>query len=195
MKKINSECLVLNADYTPLTIVSWQRAIIWNIKHNNKKYAIDIIDFFKNDFIQGSGDKKHPIPAVVKTKNYLNIGLCNVTFSRKNIFIRDNFTCQYCGSKKDTKNLTYDHVIPKSKWDYNNGKTPTNWTNIVTSCLSCNSKKGNRTPYGANMKLLNSPYRPQKNLKYLPLRSYLLRMRDRIPTEWILYLPQHYLED
>jgi len=67
----NTKCLLLNLDYTPMTIIGWQRALVWSIKHEyNSKYGIEIIDFYKNDFIQGTGNKKYPVPAVAKTKKF-----------------------------------------------------------------------------------------------------------------------------
>ena len=188
MKQINSRCLVLNADYSPLTVVNWQRALVWSIqKQINEKISVEIIDFYKDDFVVGV-NKKYPIPAVIKTNKYFKIHNQHVNFSRKNIFIRDNYTCQYCYNKKDIAQLTYDHVIPKSLWKDKIG-TPTNWTNIVTSCVDCNRKKGNRTPKQANMPLKNLPYMPQKSNKYLPITHFLLKIRSDIPSEWIAFLP------
>jgi 5-methylcytosine-specific restriction endonuclease McrA len=83
--------------------------------------------------------------------------------------------------------LTYDHIIPKSIWNRKQG-SPTTWTNIVTACVKCNNKKGNRTPEQAKMKLLNHPYIPTKHTKYLPITHFLSRIRDDIPSEWSMYL-------
>jgi 5-methylcytosine-specific restriction endonuclease McrA len=189
----HSRCLVLNADYSPLTIINWQKALLWAIKHEyNVRVGVEIIDFYKDDFICGVNNKKYPIPAVVKTAKYFRINNHKVKFSRKNLFIRDGYTCQYCNNIFDTNELTYDHVVPKSVWDNNNG-SPTSWTNIVTACRDCNRKKGNRTPKQANMPLQNFPNKPQKNVKYLPITAYLSMIRSEIPTEWIDYLPESYL--
>jgi 5-methylcytosine-specific restriction endonuclease McrA len=188
----NSKCLVLNADYTPLTIISWKKALVWSYKHEyDPNIGVEIIDFYKNDYILGANNKKHPIPAVVKTSKYFRVNNHKVKFSRKNLFIRDNHTCQYCGSKPDMNYLTYDHVIPKSLWS-NDSQSPTTWTNIVTACVSCNRKKGNRTPKQANMPLYNLPIMPQKQTKYLPIVSYLVKIKD-IPQEWVMYLPESYI--
>lgn len=185
-----SECLVLNSDYTPLAIISWKRALIWSIKYEtNPKYGIEIIDFYKDDFINGV-NRKFPIPAVAKTKRFFKHNNQSVPFSRKNIYLRDNYTCQYCGKQYDIKLLTYDHVIPKSKWP--NNSSPTSWTNIVTACTDCNRKKGNRTPKQANMPLKNFPVQPVKGTRYLPIAIHLLKIKDRIPKEWDLYLPESY---
>jgi hypothetical protein len=192
MQQNHKQCLLLNADYTPLGIISWQKAIIWSMRfNNNPKYSIEIIDFYKNDHINGV-NKKYPIPAVAKTNRFFKLNNHTVTFSRKNIFTRDNFTCQYCNKKQNIDNLTYDHVIPKSKWT-NKKLSPTCWTNIVTACADCNRKKGNRTPKEANMPLINLPIKPCRNLKYLPVINHLSKIKLDIPPEWILYLPDSYL--
>lgn len=188
MEKQHKRCLLLNADYSPLSIISWQKAIIWSLRfEHNPKYGIEIIDFYRNDYIAGV-DKKHPVPAIAKTKRFFKINNQVVTFSRKNIFIRDDYTCQYCHRKYEISSLTYDHVIPKCKW--NNDKHPvTSWTNIVTACTDCNRKKGNKTPKEANMPLDSLPTKPNKNLKYLPITDMLLKIKEDIPSEWIEYLP------
>lgn len=194
MKQENSKCLVLNADYTPLAIIGWRRAIIWSIKNDyNTLSGIQVIDFYKNDYIRCTNNKKLPIPAVARMATYHRVHGFSVNFSRKNLFTRDNMTCQYCGCIKDKKELTYDHVIPKSQWDHALG-SPTNWTNIVTACVYCNRKKGNRTPTQANMPLLSIPAKPNKNIKYLPLSCHLDRIKNNIPSEWLVYLPPSYIE-
>lgn len=193
MKIQNSRCLVLNADFSPLTIVNWQRALIWSIKHEeNPRLGVEIIDFYKNDYIQGANGKKFPIPAVARTIKYFKMNHQRVNFSRKNIFTRDDNTCQYCGIRKDLNELTYDHVIPKSAWKELN-KSPTSWTNIVTACMDCNRKKGSRTPKQANMPLRTMPKEPIKSLKYLPITTHLLKIRTDIPEEWDIYIPNSYL--
>jgi hypothetical protein len=78
-----------------------------------------------------------------------------VPFSRQNIFMRDNYTCQYCGVKYQSPQLNLDHVIPRHQ------KGITNWKNIVCSCYDCNTKKANRTPSEAGMKLLRQPKEPK----------------------------------
>lgn len=194
MKAKNSRCLVLNADFTPLAVISWRRAVVWSIKHEyDTSTGIQIIDFYKDDYISGSNNKKIPIPAVAKMATYRKMHGYGVNFSRKNLFVRDNMTCQYCAKVLDQSQLTYDHVIPKSQWDFSRG-SPTTWTNVVTSCVNCNRKKSNRTPTQANMPLLSIPIKPNKSIKYLPLRSFLHRIRKDIPEEWMIYLPQSYTE-
>lgn len=193
MNNQNSRCLLLNADFSPLSIMDWMKAISWYMKYEtNDRYAIEIIDFYKNDHIRGVNNKKYPIPAVAKTKRFLRIHKQAVTFSRKNIYIRDEYTCQYCSKQFDSSDLTYDHVIPKSQWS-NNKLSPTCWTNIVTACVECNRKKGNKTPKQANMPLKQLPIMPTRNAKYLPIAHYLYKIKHDIPPEWKIYLPDSYL--
>ena len=188
MKENHKKCLLLNVDYSPISIITWKRAMVWYFKYEkNANYGIDIIDFYQNDSIYGV-NKKFPVPAVTKTKRYFHVHSDKVTFSRKNIFIRDEYTCQYCYNKFDHKDLTYDHVIPKSAWPHTTSSTC--WTNIVTACFLCNNKKGNRTPKQANMPLLKNPIKPEKRLRYLPLYDYIATI-EQIPEEWKMYLPEY----
>lgn len=192
MLEEHQNCLVLNSDYSLLTVMHWQKAIILSLRHTyNNKFGIEILDFYKDDFISGSNNKKYPIPAVARTVRFLKIFNHRVKFSRMNLFIRDNYTCQYCGLKKELADLTYDHVIPKSAWLDDKG-SPTTWTNIVTACTKCNRKKGNRTPAQANMPIKNLPIVPRKQEKYLPVTSYISNIRSSIPDEWKYYLPGSY---
>jgi hypothetical protein len=192
MQTKHNRCLLLNSDYNPLYIIDWKRAIIWNMKYqDNHKYSIDIVDFYKNDHINCVNNKKYPIPAVARTKRFFRQSNNSIIFSRKNIFLRDNYTCQYCGIKYENNNLTYDHVVPKSKWNYSN-LSPTCWTNIVTACVSCNRKKGNKTPKQADMPLINMPIKPLKTQKYLPIAHQLHKIKTDIPSAWKVYLPESY---
>jgi len=75
-------------------------------------------------------------------------------FTRKNVYERDIGTCCYCGTHVSLSKFTYDHVVPRAQGGY------TNWLNIVTCCLKCNSRKANRTPVEANMKLIRRPFAP-----------------------------------
>lgn len=95
--------------------------------------------------------------------------------------MRDAWTCQYCNEKKATKDLTFDHVLPRAQ----GGKT--NWTNIVTACRPCNSRKEDRTPEQAKMKLKTVPVEP----KYLPAQM-VIRMKN-IPEQWMPYIDERSL--
>lgn len=180
----HKKCLLLNADFSPLVVIGWKKAVTWLYKESNN---IEVISYYNNDYINGVGDKQYPIPAVLRTSIYYKLTSHKVNFSRKNVFIRDNFSCQYCGTNIAQAQLTYDHVIPKSLWDHNKG-SPTNWTNIVTACVSCNNRKGNRTPDQANMRLINIPIVPRKHKKYLPVTTFLAKIKKDIPPEWSMYI-------
>ena len=187
----HKQCLILNSDYSLLTVMHWQKAIVLSVRHGyNKNLGVEILDFYKDDFICGVNNKKHPIPAVAKTVKFLKVFNHTVKFSRMNLFIRDNYTCQYCHSQKEINNLTYDHVIPKSVWDRKHG-SPTCWTNIVTACVACNRKKANKTPQQANMNLKVTPSAPNKSYKFFYINEYILHISDSalsIPKEWQIYV-------
>lgn len=181
-------CLLLNGDYRPLGIINWQRAYCLYYQASNN---IEILRFYTNDHIVGVNNIEHKIPAVIKIKQYLSLHYKYVKFSRKNLFIRDDYTCQYCHKRHETSKLTYDHVIPKSLWDQKRGN-PTCWTNIVTACSSCNKRKGNKTPSQAKMHLKNNPRAPQRSTKYLPVSYLLYNIKDEIPVEWHEYISESY---
>lgn len=170
MNKIQTDknkCLLLNSDYTPIRILSWKQAMVIDFRHRyNPNTPIDIIDYHPDNFVQGANNKKYPIPSIIRIKKFFNLYQKSINFSRKNLFIRDDYSCQYCGRNFPNNQLTYDHVIPKSRYKPNVKKS-TNWTNIVTSCRACNAKKGNKTPQEAGMVLKNSPYIPKYDIKYL----------------------------
>ena len=113
-----------------------------------------------------------PFPSVIKIKYYINIPYKGVVMTRQNIFKRDSGKCQYCGTTKD---LTIDHVIPRSR----GGKST--WTNLVTACKKCNSKKSDFTLEKVGMKLQKAPIKPS----YLSfLKMNLAKNRE----DWLPYL-------
>lgn len=182
----HENCLVLNADYSPMGIIDWKKSMVWSFRYTDSNFSgVNILEYHNNDYIKSShGILK--IPAVIQTVKYFKLFNKPVNFSRKNVFIRDDFICQYCHNKFPINKLTYDHVIPKSKWNKQN--SPTSWTNIVTACTQCNLKKGSKTPLQANMPLKRQPNIPQKSFKYLPLAYQLLTIQERIPQEWKMYI-------
>jgi 5-methylcytosine-specific restriction endonuclease McrA len=94
------------------------------------------------------------VPRVVVLQAYDRMPRTQVRFSRQNVYLRDGFTCQYCGKRFARHQLNLDHVVPRSK----GGRT--NWENIVCSCVRCNLTKGGRTPAQARMTLLRAPKKP-----------------------------------
>jgi len=168
--------LVLNADYRPLCIIGWQRAITLEYKHRENKHSgLEVVEYYQNDFIRGV-NHIYPIPAVMRSHKYVRSKKEIPPFSRKNVYMRDNCSCMYCGNQFTPDKLTYDHVKPRSK----GGKTE--WTNIVTSCISCNYHKGNKTPEQAHMKLLKKPIIPTTNC------TVHISPWSQIPNEWRIYI-------
>jgi len=95
------------------------------------------------------------VPKVLLLREYAQLPVQEVKFTRENLFERDNYRCQYCGNGFEASHLNMDHVIPRDR----GGRT--SWENIVTSCIKCNSRKANRLPHQANMHLIRKPERPR----------------------------------
>ncbi len=164
---LTGSVLVLNQSYEPLTICSVKKAIILVLLR--KAEVVEVLQGRKIRSIR----QEYPFPSVIRLNRYVRVPFRKVELSRRNIFRRDRFQCQYCGRRSTA--LTIDHVIPKSR-----GGEDT-WENLVTACIPCNAKKGNRTPEEAHMKLLRQPRRP----------NFVLFMRlseHTIQEEWKQYL-------
>lgn len=144
--------VLLNADYSVLGIIHWRKAI--------KLIAKKKVDIVKSSNVVICNFEKTIsllIPEVIRLIKFVrSIWKNKVPFNKRNLFIRDNFTCQYCGKKID-KDGSIDHVIPKSK-----GGAST-YDNCVTSCIICNNKKDNRSCKEAKMYPLNRPVTPTIN--------------------------------
>ncbi|MDD3237578.1 MAG: HNH endonuclease [Candidatus Gastranaerophilales bacterium] len=149
-----SKVLLLNSDDEPLNLTSWKRALVLIIK-GKAEYSklLDNID----DYIQIDNTY---IPKVIRLTYDLAVPCLELPFSRENIFIRDDYTCQYCGKRLPASELTLDHVFPKSRFG------PDIWENIVACCKECNQHKADRTPKEAHMKLLRRPYRPNDYFEF-----------------------------
>ncbi|MGB9630236.1 MAG: HNH endonuclease, partial [Thermodesulfobacteriota bacterium] len=117
------------------------------------------------------------LPAVIRLNRFIKRKTPMVKFSRQNLYIRDGGRCQYCGASYEEKELTYDHVIPRSR----GGQTE--WTNVVTCCIRCNLKKGGRTPEEAGMFLIRRPRAPI----WIPLLTMSLGIKET-PDPWKNYL-------
>ncbi|KAI7735412.1 hypothetical protein M8C21_033013 [Ambrosia artemisiifolia] len=171
--------LVLDISYRPINVVCWKRAICLEFMEK-----ADVLEYY--DQTVNSVNGSFYIPAVLRVPHLLQVVKRRKiisTLSRKNILARDKFSCQYCSS---TTNLTIDHVLPISRggeWE---------WENLVTACLSCNSKKGQKTPEEANMKLHKAPKAPKDyDIIAIPLTNTaikMLKMRKGTPEEWLQYL-------
>ena len=158
--------LVLNQDYSPISVCSAERAFLLiylkkaELLHKDPKLRLRSVS------------ATYPAPSVIRLQKYIYIPFKTVMLSRQNVFKRDGHRCLYCGSKR---NLTLDHVLPKSR-----GGTST-WSNLATACQKCNSVKGDRTPEEAAMPLTVMPFKP----------SYVMFVRNFsgfTSADWIQYL-------
>ncbi len=166
----NNSVLVLNTSYEAINICGVKRAIVLVLN------GIATPEEYTNK-IYRSPSTTVRVPAVIRLNRYIQISYKLITFSRKNIFLRDNYTCHYCSDQFRPKELTIDHVLPKSKGGWNN------WDNVVTACIPCNKKKGNKTPEEAQMSLLKKPKTPN-----LPIYLQIIRNIGNHNKEWRKYL-------
>lgn len=161
------ETLILTHGYVPHRIVDWRKAITMLVVGK-----VEVVESY--DEVIRSVSLSLRMPAVVRLVRGIHYHEPKVRFSRVNVLTRDGFRCQYCGEKLPARELTFDHVVPRSQ----GGKTT--WTNIVTACRRCNADKGNRTPEQAGMKLLSKPVRP----KALPLGTLRPSVGQNLPDPW-----------
>ena len=136
--------LVLNYDYTPLNVTSIRRGFVLV-----DKGKAEIVKSDESPIV--TGYKKFIRPVIIRLLKYIKHFTRTLRANRNRIYKRDNHQCVYCGSNK---NLTLDHVIPKSRGGTND------WTNLVTSCFKCNLKKANKTPEEARMPMRQKPFAP-----------------------------------
>ncbi|MFN7906266.1 MAG: HNH endonuclease [Pseudobdellovibrionaceae bacterium] len=161
--------LVLNSSYEPMRIVSWQKALILWFQDK-----VEVLEY--HTVFARSARSSFQLPSVMRLKTYVRPRSASaIRFCRENVYIRDEYVCQYCAKKEAIKNLTLDHVVPASK----NGAL--SWTNVVSACRSCNQKKANRTPAQAKMPLLKEPKAPA----WLPNNDFRW---EGAPEHWMQYL-------
>jgi len=149
-----SSVVVLNADYTFLSVTSWKNAVCLLIE--GKAESIK-----ETEKLVRNQDRTTvvTIPTVIRVVKYIrSVFKKSVPYSKRNVFVRDDQTCLFCGTYiEDMGKCTVDHVIPKAQ----GGKST--WNNCVTSCKTCNHKKADRTPKQAGMSMRYQPYRPTIN--------------------------------
>ena len=160
--------LVLNADfrplnYFPLSLWSWQDAV--------KAVFLSRVNVVSEyDSLIHSPSWEMKLPSVISLKDYVHISR-KPAFTRFNVFLRDQFSCQYCGEIFPTQELTFDHVMPKSL----GGRTE--WANVVTACGQCNLRKGNKSIKDAGMQISKKPVQPNN--------SYLQRIGRAFPPNYL----------
>ena len=158
--------LVLNLDHYPVAVVTVQKAMVLLLME--KAQQLSTYELLEIRTVSRS----YSYPAVIRLAQYKHIPYKGVLLNRANLFRRDRGQCQYCGSAKQ---LTIDHVIPRSK----GGKT--SWTNLVTACNRCNVLKGDKTLEQVGMQLRMDPFVPS-------LSYFLASYAERQAPEWLSYL-------
>lgn len=164
------QTLMLDQGYAPVKVIPWQRAL--RLLTLGKVEVVEEYDHeVRTTFLAIK------VPAVVRLLRAFRRVKKPVKFSRVNIYGRDGYKCQYCGARRKVDELTYDHVLPRSR----GGRTT--WTNIVTCCSPCNLRKADRTPAEAGMRLTREPKQPVDAPVVMVAVS-----RESAPAAWRDYL-------
>ena len=159
--------LVLNQNYQPLNICNVRRAVV-------------LLDRGKAELLLYGTSQIHTPYLTLQTPSVIRMGylvrrpILQRRLSRREVFYRDNLTCQYCGHPN--KSMTLDHVIPRVRGGSHI------WENVVTACIQCNHRKANRTPKEAGMILLRDPRAPKPN-------PYDMFYKQSIEKEWVQFMP------
>ena len=167
---MNGRVLVLNSTFEPINVCTMRRAIVLILKGVARAEE-------RHESELHSARAKIPAPSVIRLAEYVHIPFERKSLSRKNILLRDHYTCQYCGKVFNPSDLTLDHVIPKSRGG------SSNWDNLVACCKRCNNRKGNATPEEVGMKLVK---RPQSFSMHV--NRQIMRYLGRTDAAWRKYL-------
>ena len=170
---LDGRVLLLNQTYEPLGTVSVARAVIMVFKNTVTVEELD------GNRVLRSARAEFPVPSVIRRRIYINVRRRREASSMKRlrIYMRDKYRCQYCGEKKPVGALTLDHILPRSRGGDNSP------VNVVTACVSCNNRKGDRTPAEARMPLLTSQSALRVKLERVVLCHYA-----EARVEWRKYL-------
>lgn len=193
-QNLNKPVLVMNSGWQPITIASVRKSIIKVC--NGLGHFLEPEHFILHDFnswsnieirecdevITASSGFRMKIPEIIVLKSYSAFPDKQVKLTRRNLLIRDNFRCQYTGKKLNIREATIDHIIPQSRGGVHS------WENVAICSFEINSKKANRTPEEANMKLISRPSQP----KWSPVYSKFSRftMTGNYPASWKHFIKQ-----
>ncbi|MCL5256286.1 MAG: HNH endonuclease [Chloroflexi bacterium] len=167
---MDSAVLVLNQNYEPLNICNARRAIVLVLK--GKAEVLE-----RNHRIVKTMTEEYHCPSVIRLVYLIKKPRPAAKLTRREIFVRDNYTCQYCGAK--TKDLTLDHVIPKHRGGQHT------WENLVSACKPCNHRKGGKTLQESGLKLSHQPREPKVNSYYVVYRY----LDGSANEEWLKFIP------
>lgn len=172
---LDRSALVLNRSWMPVHVTTVRRALCMLVRDAARVVAADTLATY--DFVEWirlmdpptrhfvrSPSLRIPVPEVVLLLDYDRVPCHEAPFTRRNLFLRDDFTCQYCGRRCRTDHLSIDHVKPRSRGG------ATTWENCVLACVACNARKADRTPREVGLRLLKRPTKPRWT-PYLNLRS------------------------
>lgn len=162
--------LLLSPWFVPIRVLRWQDAVKMRYEQ-----TADVVAEYSEEIRSPSVVWK--VPAVMRLRRMGKQNKRGIRFSRTNVYLRDRYSCQYCGGKFEPRDLSYDHVVPRSA----GGRT--DWENIVTACRTCNVRKGSKTCDEAGMFPLNRPVKP----KVLPVSGPRIA-RESVPEEWLPYV-------
>ncbi|MCH8164468.1 MAG: HNH endonuclease [Planctomycetes bacterium] len=196
---LNEQVLVLNRLYAAIRVISARRAFIMLCKQAAEVIAVEDGQYVNYDFeswtqIAELQREFEPdahawvrtpsihiaVPKIIRLFGYDRLPRQEVKLNRRNLYARDGNRCQYCGGQFPTRELTIDHVTPRVLGGQHS------WTNLVCACVTCNAKKGGRTPKLAGLKLIRNPVRPNRN----PVIT--LRLGDAKYHSWKAFLNDAY---
>ncbi len=170
LDRLHKPVLVLNASYEPINICAARRALVLVLKGVASAEEESQAHVYSPRHVMR-------VPSVIRLLEYRRIPHQTRALSRKNILMRDRYTCQYCHRTMPSSELTLDHVVPRSR------AGETTWENLVACCHPCNNRKGSRTPDEAGMKLARAP-RPFS----LHTSRHLMRLLAKSDDQWRKYL-------
>jgi 5-methylcytosine-specific restriction endonuclease McrA len=168
---VKNAVLVLNQNYEPLNVCNVRRAIV--LVFDGKA---EVLETYARRL--KSASRSWDSPSVIRMVYHIHRPRPRVKLTRREVFIRDGFTCQYCG-RTGTSDLTIDHVVPKSRGGGHS------WDNLVSACKSCNHRKGGRLPGEARMNLKRAPAEPRAGQYYTIER----RVAGDLEAAWVQFLP------
>ncbi len=168
--RLQTPVLVLNASFEPINVCAARRALVLLLK------GVAAAEEHSREHVH-SPSRVMAVPSVIRLLEYRRIPHQTRALSRKNILIRDRYTCQYCSRTLSSAELTLDHVTPRSR----GGESA--WENLVACCHRCNNRKGDRLPEEAGMRLVRHP-RPFT----LHTSRHLMRLMGRSDEKWRKYL-------
>lgn len=197
---LDASVLVLNKLFMAVHVISVRRAFILLCKELAEVVSLEdgqfttydfqtwreVSEYRLKNFRQEDDDwvrtatTQIQVPRVIRLMSYDRMPKHTVKFNRRNIFARDNNQCQFCGKKYPTQELSLDHVVPRSQGG------PNTWENIVCACVSCNVRKGGRTPKQAHMTLIRKPEKPKRS----PLLN--LKLTHKKYQSWKTFLDNAY---